>query len=278
MYNIDTNKIIRELKLAIIADLHFGSKTSKRYLNKIIKKVIKISPNYILMPGDIIDSNDFDSHKKEEFIEFLKELRKISKVIMSLGNHDISHFENDAWIKKNNYELFNEIDKISNIEVLNNDFYYDERQNVCFAGYTEPYENFKYFKDFTSFKEDINLKLPSKFDHDSYNILLSHNPVHYNKLAKEYVEILKNTDLIISGHMHAGLIHPLLRPLVKDGGGLISPDKRLFPKKTVGQYKLDEIDHIIASPYTYIAENNGALRHFNHLYPNNIDKVKIKSR
>ncbi len=277
MYEINTDKVIKELKLAVISDLHYGSKTSEKYLKKVLDKVENIRPTHIIMPGDIID-DDKKIRDINTFLSFLKELRKISKVIMSLGNHDISHFENDGWVSQNKYEYFNQIEKLDGVYVLNNEMISDKDHNVNFIGYTEPYENYKYNNKKSLFLSDINDVLNLKLEEDSYNILLAHNPTNFENIKKSEVNILENVDLIISGHMHAGLVPPYIRPIINKNVGIISPNKNFFPKKTTGKFKLEEIDHIIANPYTFLPENTKALRHFNKLYPRMIDEVKIKSR
>lgn len=277
MYEINTDKVIKELKLAVISDLHYGSKTSEKYLKKVLDKVENIRPTHIIMPGDIID-DDKKIRDINTFLSFLKELRKISKVIMSLGNHDISHFENDGWVSQNKYEYFNQIEKLDGVYVLNNEMISDKNHNVNFIGYTEPYENYKYNNKKSLFLSDINDVLNLKLEEDSYNILLAHNPTNFENIKKSEVNILENVDLIISGHMHAGLVPPYIRPIINKNVGIISPNKNFFPKKTTGKFKLEEIDHIIANPYTFLPENTKALRHFNKLYPRMIDEVKIKSR
>lgn len=277
MHELNTEKIIKDLKLAVISDLHYGSKTSEKYLKKILKKVDKIKPTHILMPGDIID-DDKQIRDIDVFIKFLKELRKISKVIMSLGNHDISHFENNGWVSQNKFEYFNQMEKINEVHVLNDETLFDEEYNVNFVGYTEPYENYKLDNKKSIFLDDINHKLNAALSNDSYNILLAHNPTNFVNIKKDEVHILKNCDLIISGHMHAGLIHPYMRPLLNSDVGLISPNKKLFPKRTIGKFKVEDIDHIIANPYTFLPENTKSLRHLNKLYPQKIEQIKIKSR
>lgn len=271
-----SDKILKDLKLAVLSDIHFGSKTSQKYLNEIINKVSNINPDFIIMPGDIIDNGYFDSSKKDQLLNFFKELKEISMVIMSLGNHDIKHHDKYEWLSKNNNELFNEISKINNIKVLNNDNYIDEKYNINFIGYTQPYETYKSLRDFGSFKEDINEVFENPFGSEYYNVLLAHNPMPFDELALEYVNILKSTDLIISGHMHGGLVHPLIRPLFKDGRGIISPDKKLFPKRTRGMNKLGEIDLFISDAYTKLPENAKIFRHLDKLYPKKIEEIKIK--
>ena len=66
------------------------------------------------------------------FIDYLKRLTKISKVIISIGNHDvITHKNNDRFYEPNN-TFFNEIKKIKNLYFLDNEV--KEIDGVCFVG------------------------------------------------------------------------------------------------------------------------------------------------
>ena len=61
-------------------------------------------------------------------------------------------------------------------------------------------------------------------DRDRYSILLAHNPEHF----QAYVSW--GADLILSGHVHGGIIRlPFL-------GGVVSPAMKLFPKYDGGLF------------------------------------------
>lgn len=76
---------------------------------------------------------------------------------------------------------------------------------------------------------DELLGRPSK---EKFEILLAHTP----KYAETYVKW--GGDLIFSGHYHGGMMRlPFL-------GGVISPDFRLFPKYSKGQFTFGE-QHLI---------------------------------
>ena len=67
------------------------------------------------------------------------------------------------------------------------------------------------------------------FDDKTYNILLTHSSSPLlESLEDGKLHTLENTDLVLSGHMHNGVI-----PFAKTYG-LISPQSKLFPKYTHG--------------------------------------------
>ena len=82
-YNID-NKLNKNIIL--ISDIHYNDHTDLNRLNYILKEIRKHKPDYICIPGDITDKANIND--ENEFIEWLKKLSKIAKVIISLGNHE----------------------------------------------------------------------------------------------------------------------------------------------------------------------------------------------
>ena len=68
---------------------------------------------------------------------------------------------------------------------------------------------------------------------NEYNILLMHTPTYYESYEAW------GADLVLAGHIHAGLIRiPFL-------GGVFSPDRKLFPKYCYGKYDIKDSSMII---------------------------------
>ena len=107
-------------KIALFADIHYSKKYPLKNLNKIIENININKPDYICIPGDIIDDATIIDDKEIEYlINFIKELTKISKVILSYGNHD------ELVIKKHQYKktttFFKNLNKIQNLYFLDNE-------------------------------------------------------------------------------------------------------------------------------------------------------------
>ena len=69
---------------------------------------------------------------------------------------------------------------------------------------------------------------------ENYNILLAHNPDYFEEYA------LYGADLVLSGHVHGGMMRlPLL-------GGVVSPAFRLFPKYDGGIFKQNQSTMILS--------------------------------
>ncbi len=77
-------------------------------------------------------------------------------------------------------------------------------------------------------------RILGRADEKRYNILLAHDPEHF----PEYVKW--KPDLILSGHVHGGIIRlPFF-------GGLISPALLPFPKYDAGLYEKDGVKMIVS--------------------------------
>ena len=88
-------------------------------------------------------------------------------------------------------------------------------------------------KEYIIKKETIT-KLLGTPNKDEYNILLMHTPTFFEAYEDW------GADLILSGHIHGGLIR---LPFV---GGVFSPDRKLFPKYCYGKYELDNSTMIVS--------------------------------
>jgi predicted MPP superfamily phosphohydrolase len=232
-YNINFGK-----KLVLISDIHYTLDISKRLLDNVIKKIKDINPDYIFIAGDLLDNYDVP---KTGLINFIKEL-SFTKVIMVLGNHDISRRSKNKWF----LEL-----KSENIYPLYNNYYKDD--NITVYGHMMDY---KYYEN----KEEDLKKLKNSLKNIKADILLTHSPINLYKLN------LNNFKLVLCGHSHGGLL-PLR---FKTNLGIISPFKKWFPKYVRGNYK----NVYISSGLTKFSITSGIFRPLNRLYSPEITLIK----
>ena len=119
---IENNYIISKKynkKIALFADIHFYKKYNKKIFEKILNSLNKNRPDYICIPGDIIDdSSALNSVNIELLINFIKELGRIAQTILSYGNHDELVRKNDN-IKGINC-FFNKLNELNNVYFLDN--------------------------------------------------------------------------------------------------------------------------------------------------------------
>jgi len=169
---LSSSKIKREYNFLFISDIHLGTNNINHLLN-ILKKIKEIKYDFLLIGGDLIDSNSFE-------IENLKILKNINKDIYFVnGNHEY-------YLK----DFKNKIDKLNNynIKVLIN------------QGITIQDINLIGVDDLQSVDSKIN-HVKKLRKEGLFNLLLSHKPDIWD-------DIKNGNELMLSGHTHNGQIFP----------------------------------------------------------------------
>ena len=305
-YKLYNKNIDTDFKICIISDLHFSYNVTNKKLDRIINKLRSEKPDYILFPGDIIDSMDMINNDNEmtRLLSWIKELGKIAVTLISIGNHEYfikDKAKNKHFICDFQDKLFKEINNIKNVYVLNNSSYEDKFIKV--VGYTQSIKY--YYPDGNSnksllhpIKENKNImidelrELKNKIkilDKNKINILLAHSPVYLNDL--DIRELLDDYDYYVSGHMHNGCVPPILYELWNSDRGIITPNRELFSKAERNTLKNRNDKLIVSGPLTTFQECAGLFQIFNFLYPTYLttieftnnkeydtDKIKIKKK
>lgn len=270
-YNI-TNKKINSLNISLLSDIHYYDKRDVNKLNLISHKLKDLKPDYICIAGDLIEESTVSDLKY--LYCWLKNLGKICKVIISLGNHDISIRKSNKYYK--NEEFINSIKNITNVVLLDDETFVEN--NICFIGLTNSIDY--YYKDndrenFNCFIKELKTK-KLKINKSKYNILLCHSPISIiNKNIKKECNLLGNIDLVLCGHIHAGLTPRILQKILKHRV-LISPDKRILVKDAYGHIKRNNIDYIISSGITKASHYN-PIHFMDNLFYREIVDIKIES-
>ena len=94
-------------------------------------------------------------------------------------------------------------------------------------GLTVPYSCYKYLfddKEITTIDSKFLEQKLGDLNKNEFNILLAHTPFYFDEYEKW------GADLTLCGHVHGGIVR---LPLV---GGLLSPDRKFFPKYDLGEY------------------------------------------
>ena len=269
---LSSKKLKKDITFIHIGDIHYNETTSAKKLEYIKYAIEDAHPDYIFITGDLLDKPKITKNKEKIklLVSWLNSLGNIAKVFISLGNHDI--------ILEEDYKFLNKLNDINNIYVLNNQSYEDE--NVFISGFTLPtnyYYNIEKHEDENALLETLqnNFNLVTNLPKKKYKVALIHSPILLSE--KKVIEKLKEYDLILSGHMHNGLIPRILDKIIKNNYGLISPDKRLFAKNTRGKIKTKYYTIIITGGITKLSPSSTKiLSKLNGLYPISINKITVK--
>lgn len=194
-----------------ISDLHnkeFGENQST-----ILKKINHISPDIIVITGDLIDRRKYNLDAAMTFIDGAI---KIAPIYYVSGNHE-------AWSNKYSH-IKNSLTK-AGVKILDNSISQltVNDSNIDLLGLSDPDFLTSNYIDGTDTSQLV-FQLNQWSGNQNFKILLSHRPEKFDLYAQN------NIDLTFCGHAHGGQFR---LPLV---GGLIAPDQGFFPKYTSGHY------------------------------------------
>ena len=223
-YVVENKKVPKEFdgyNIVQISDLH--SKLFGENNKKLIQKIKSLNPDIVVVTGDLIDG---ENNNYNVALDFMKEISKLYRVYYIIGNH-----EQKSLIKKYKDEYKDYFNKLHQIDFVNLDNNKVEivkgNSNINLYGLTVPYSCYKYLFDnqeTTSIDIDFLEEKLGKVDREQFNILLAHTPFYFDEYEKW------GADLTLCGHVHGGIVR---LPLV---GGLLSPDRKFFPKYDLGEY------------------------------------------
>lgn len=229
-YSITTNQISNSVNVVIISDLH---NNQLGHNNKdLINKINSLSPNIIVVAGDVVN---LDSKDSKIVTNLMKQLCKNHKVFYSLGNTDIDYIEADT------SDLIKELEGVG-VTVLD-----DEYNDININGNTIRIGGMYDYAfglsgnndvDKDTMKDGVYDFLNDFQDTDNYKIMMAHRPDSFifGNASKVW-----NIDLVVSGHNHGGQV---VLPFV---GGLYGGDQGWFPKYDKGLFDLNKIKLLITS-------------------------------
>ena len=216
-YRIKSNKISKKFKIALVSDTH------DRAVGNIIDALKAISPDIIMIPGDLTtrldlregeaavnERGEIVSHK--EAFKLLNEASKLAPTYYSLGNHELC----GHYYKRNfGHSILPEnLKKINESGAILLDDAFVRADNTVIGGLTSGKTN-RDLVPHTDWLENFAAE-------DGFKILLCHHPEYYKKYLEKY-----KFDLILSGHAHGGQIRIF-------GRGLYAPGQGVLPKYTKG--------------------------------------------
>lgn len=242
-YEITVNKKvknIKDLKIALVADLHMGYNIGTHHIKKMVKKINEQNPDIVVIAGDIFD-NEYESlDNPEQIIKTLRQLKSTYGTYAVYGNHDISEkilagftFSKKGDKKESDIRM-DELLEDANITLLRDEevliddsFYLYGRPD-----YRRPGRGITVRKTPQEITENLDQKKPI--------IVIDHEPNELQELADAGV------DIDLSGHTHDGQLFPAnltnalmwenpygylqkddMHSIVTSGVGLFGPNMRV---------------------------------------------------
>lgn len=224
--SVRREKLGNGIRIAHISDLHrrrFG-----RDNERLCRKVRELSPDVIIISGDFVSRRETDLTIAEKT---LASLCMIAPVYMILGNHEQS-------LSPEIKEKFIEMTGRNGAVLLRNasaDFEKSGR-HIRIFGLEESYET--YLKN-NSYRDLEKLTVGSIKEligecPEGEVILTAHNPL-FGEVYSEW-----GADYVLSGHVHGGSVRVF-------GVGLLSPERKFFPKYSKGIYTIGKTKLLVSA-------------------------------
>lgn len=219
-YVLESEKIARPVRIALITDLHscyYGDGQSR-----LIEAVNKQQPDIILLGGDICD----DRIPNDNTEALLKGIAGEYPCFYVTGNHE--YWSDDI---NSILDLFRSYD----VTILDGDSVTLEvnGQKINLCGISDP-DMEAYTDSSVSWEQQLE-NVSETYANGYYTILLSHRPERIGSYQN------RGFDLVLSGHAHGGQwrIPGILN-------GLFAPDQGLFPKYAGGKYLFGDTTMIVS--------------------------------
>ncbi|MFA7354650.1 MAG: metallophosphoesterase [Sulfurimonadaceae bacterium] len=181
--HVDIKGLKESYKIVQLSDIHIGGIIDKEFIEDIVQKVNALTPDIIVITGDLIDVDVFGAKGA------LDELAKLSSkygTYFIVGNHEYFHGIEKIIITV----------KSLGIKVLENENVYigEDGKGFNLAGVYDfmGYRTKTHMPDLNKALEGVK---------ESPTLLLAHQPLFIH-------EIFSGVDLMLSGHTHGGQLFP----------------------------------------------------------------------
>ncbi len=203
-YNYDLRKIkmsfdnlpssFRGLKIIHISDIHSGSFTNKKGVEKGIQLILKQKPDLVLFTGDLVNDR---ATEMSEYMDIFGSIQAPLGVYSTLGNHDYGDYVHwdSLEAKRANLENLKAVHKQLGWRLLMNEHVLLEKSGeyISILGI----ENWSAKGSFPKYG-----KLSQAYkgaEESPFKILMSHDPSHWEA---EVTPVYPGIDLMLAGHTH----------------------------------------------------------------------------
>ncbi|WP_196892874.1 metallophosphoesterase [Aureivirga marina] len=203
-------------KIVHISDVHAGSFDSKEDVQRGIDLINTQNPDAVFFTGDLVNN---DAREITDYVDIFKSINSKYGKFSCLGNHDYGDYKNwgSEEAKQQNMQLLFQQHKDMNFELLNNESrrIHKDGEFIDIVGV----ENWGSLGRFPKIG-DLDKALTNT-ENESFKILMSHDPTHWDEKVLEHQT---HIDLTLSGHTH-GMQFGIEIP-----GFKWSPSKFIYPR------------------------------------------------
>ena len=217
-YSIKSKKIRRDIRLAVLADLH--NCMLEDMGRRLFHEVDKEAPDLVIKAGDMVDS--IKGSDPTRVMKVVGMIHEHYPVIYGMGNHEKKILQG-GFLHRERAQLIRGLND-ARLKILSDSYKYIEDTGIKVSCLDLDLSYFcrGLFKPLSV--RQIEEKI-GELERDKFNILIAHDPQYFVPYS-DY-----GSDLVLSGHMHGGIVRlPYL-------GGVVSPKLRLFPEYDAGSFE-----------------------------------------
>lgn len=183
-YSLKFGNSGEEFRLVMVSDLHMGAFVRQRHISKLVKRINALSPDLVVIAGDLFDVDNELLNDPEELKKISKRLRKIKSkygIYAVMGNHD----------PKVDDKTMLRFLKMAHIKLLDNASV--RLSQIHLIGRTDAGNNER-----IPLQEILKNAVPGKL-----MVVIDHNPAGIDEAAEH------GADLVLCGHTHRGQFFPV---------------------------------------------------------------------
>lgn len=177
----EKNRKNKNLRLVLISDLHLGVFKGRKFLQRVLTKILEVQPDLLIIPGDLI--NDPSHSQLTEMFEPLSALK--FPIYAVTGNHDS---EKPGFHQS---ETVRQALRKCGVQAIDNQQSIFEKEGVAL--------NIFGLSDLMEGLTDFSIL--DKMLIDQFNLIVAHNPDTAYQITGAVP-----AGLVLSGHTHAGQI------------------------------------------------------------------------
>ena len=220
-YTVDIAHFPRTVQISDLHTRHFG-----KHQAQLIRLVAELRPELIVITGDLVSRHMTDFH---ETGKLLRRLHALAPVLYIPGNHELD-------LKPMQWEDLRKTAAHAGVRVLENETV--EFRGIRFAGITLTRAHYRgagflHARGLLRCTEKELREALGACQPDT--VLLAHDPLWFPAYAEW------GAKLTLSGHVHGGVIR------IPGIGGLLSPERRFFPKYDKGCYRIGNSEMIVSA-------------------------------